>query len=106
MKRHPLATLLLTLVTVLVFVLLYGPIFIPIVTSFFTVKYGAVDWSQMNLDAYAKLTVLILRSIAVVAIPAHCERRCYASGYLRRIPEKRNHIFARSYGRAVWHPCR
>jgi ABC-type spermidine/putrescine transport system permease subunit II len=56
MKRHPLATLLLSLVTLLVFVLLYGPIFIPIVTSFFTVKYGSVDWSQMNLDAYAKLT--------------------------------------------------
>jgi putative spermidine/putrescine transport system permease protein/spermidine/putrescine transport system permease protein len=56
MKRHPLATLLLSLVTLLVFILLYGPIFIPIVTSFFTVKYGSVDWSQMNLDAYAKLT--------------------------------------------------
>jgi len=55
MKRHPLATVLLSLVTLLVFVLLYGPIFIPIVTSFFTVKYGSVDWSQMNLDAYAKL---------------------------------------------------
>jgi putative spermidine/putrescine transport system permease protein/spermidine/putrescine transport system permease protein len=55
MKRSPLATLLLSLVTVLVFILLYGPIFIPIVTSFFTVKYGSVDWSQMNLDAYAKL---------------------------------------------------
>jgi putative spermidine/putrescine transport system permease protein/spermidine/putrescine transport system permease protein len=56
MKRHPLATLLLSLVTLLVFVLLYGPIFIPIVTSFFTVKFGAVDWTRMNLDAYAKLT--------------------------------------------------
>jgi ABC-type spermidine/putrescine transport system permease subunit II len=56
MKRHPLATAVLSLVTLLVFVLLYGPIFIPIVTSFFTVKYGSVDWSQMNLDAYAKLT--------------------------------------------------
>jgi putative spermidine/putrescine transport system permease protein/spermidine/putrescine transport system permease protein len=56
MKRHPLATLLLSLITLLVFILLYGPIFIPIVTSFFTVKYGSVDWSQMNLDAYAKLT--------------------------------------------------
>ncbi len=56
MKRHPVATLLLGLVTVLVFVLLYGPIFIPIVSSFFTVKYGAVDWSQVNLDAYRKLT--------------------------------------------------
>jgi putative spermidine/putrescine transport system permease protein/spermidine/putrescine transport system permease protein len=56
MRRHPLATLLLSLVTLLVFILLYGPIFIPIVTSFFTVKYGSVDWSQMNLDAYGKLT--------------------------------------------------
>lgn len=56
MKRHPLATVLLSLVTLLVFVLLYGPIFIPIVTSFFTVKFGAVDWTRMNLDAYAKLT--------------------------------------------------
>jgi putative spermidine/putrescine transport system permease protein/spermidine/putrescine transport system permease protein len=37
-------------------VLLYGPIFIPIVTSFFTVKYGSVDWSAINLDAYVKLT--------------------------------------------------
>jgi putative spermidine/putrescine transport system permease protein/spermidine/putrescine transport system permease protein len=56
MKRHPLATLLLSAVTLLVFVLLYGPIFIPIVTSFFTVKYGSVDWSAINLDAYVKLT--------------------------------------------------
>ena len=56
MKRSPLATLLLSLITLLVFILLYGPIFIPIVTSFFTVKFGSVDWSQMNLDAYAKLT--------------------------------------------------
>jgi ABC-type spermidine/putrescine transport system permease subunit II len=55
-KRHPLATILLGCITLLVFILLYGPIFIPIVTSFFTVKYGSVDWSQMNLDAYAKLT--------------------------------------------------
>jgi putative spermidine/putrescine transport system permease protein/spermidine/putrescine transport system permease protein len=56
MKRHPFATLCLAGVTLLVFVLLYGPIFIPIVTSFFTVKYGAVDWSQPTLDAYVKLT--------------------------------------------------
>ena len=56
MKRHPIATLVLVLVTVLVFVLLYGPIFIPIVTSFFNVKYGQVDWSQMTVSAYQKLT--------------------------------------------------
>jgi putative spermidine/putrescine transport system permease protein/spermidine/putrescine transport system permease protein len=56
MKRHPLATLALVLVTALVFVLLYGPIFIPIVTSFFNVKYGDVNWSQPSLDAYQKLT--------------------------------------------------
>ncbi|HVO03290.1 MAG TPA: ABC transporter permease [Candidatus Cybelea sp.] len=56
MRRHPLATIALSLVTVLVFILLYGPIFIPIVTSFFTVKYGTVDWNQLSLDAYRKLT--------------------------------------------------
>ena len=56
MKRHPLATLGLILITALVFVLLYGPIFIPIVTSLFNVKYGAVIWDQPSLDAYRKLT--------------------------------------------------
>lgn len=56
MRRHPLATLALILVTILVFVLLYGPIFIPIVTSFFNVKYGSVNWDQPSLDAYLKLT--------------------------------------------------
>ena len=56
MKRHPLATLGLVLVTALVFVLLYGPIFIPIVTSFFNVKYGTVNWDQPTLDSYQKLT--------------------------------------------------
>lgn len=55
MRRHPVGTAVLAFVTLLVFILLYGPIFIPIVTSFFTVKYGSVDWSQMNLDAYGKL---------------------------------------------------
>jgi ABC-type spermidine/putrescine transport system permease subunit II len=55
-KRHPLATLGLVLVTALVFVLLYGPIFIPIVTSLFNVKYGSVNWDQPSLDAYRKLT--------------------------------------------------
>jgi putative spermidine/putrescine transport system permease protein/spermidine/putrescine transport system permease protein len=55
-RRHPLATIGLVLVTALVFVLLYGPIFIPIVTSFFNVKYGTVNWDQPSLDAYQKLT--------------------------------------------------
>jgi putative spermidine/putrescine transport system permease protein/spermidine/putrescine transport system permease protein len=55
MKRHPFATAALSIVTGIVFVILYGPIFVPIISSFFTVKYGQVDWSQPNLDAYAKL---------------------------------------------------
>lgn len=55
MKRHPLATTALSIVTGIVFIILYGPIFVPIISSFFTVKYGQVDWSQPNLDAYAKL---------------------------------------------------
>ena len=56
MRHNRFALLMLGFVTLVVFVLLYGPIFIPIVTSFFTVKYGSVDWSQVNLDAYQKLT--------------------------------------------------
>ena len=43
-------------ITGLVFILLYGPIFVPIVSSFFNVKQGQIDWSAANLDAYVRLT--------------------------------------------------
>jgi putative spermidine/putrescine transport system permease protein/spermidine/putrescine transport system permease protein len=50
------ATFLLVVVTAVVFVFLYGPLTIPVVSSFFTVSHGAVDWSQPTLAAYAALT--------------------------------------------------
>lgn len=54
MKRA--GTILLVAVTALVFALLYGPLLVPIVSSFFTVSHGAVDWSQPTASAYAALT--------------------------------------------------
>jgi putative spermidine/putrescine transport system permease protein/spermidine/putrescine transport system permease protein len=55
MKRSPLVNALLIIVTTLVFILLYGPIFVPIVSSFFSVKQGQIDWSAANLDSYTTL---------------------------------------------------
>src|SRR5260221_2778144 len=55
MKRVSHGTIGLGLLTAMVFAILYGPIFVPIVSSFFTVKYGQVDWSNANLDAYGLL---------------------------------------------------
>jgi ABC-type spermidine/putrescine transport system permease subunit II len=55
MTRSPVALSLLALVTGLVFIILYGPIFVPIVSSFFQVKFGRVDFSQPTLDAYVVL---------------------------------------------------
>ncbi len=55
MTRSPVALSGLALVTGLVFVILYGPIFVPIVSSFFEVKQGSVDWSQATFGAYAAL---------------------------------------------------
>ena len=51
-----LGTTFLMAVTALVFVLLYGPLAVPIVSSFFAVGHGAVDWSRPTLSAYAALT--------------------------------------------------
>jgi ABC-type spermidine/putrescine transport system permease subunit II len=42
-------------VTGLVFAVLYGPIFVPIVSSFFQVKFGRVDFSQPTWDGYSAL---------------------------------------------------
>ena len=55
MKRLSLGRIGLGTLTGFVFIILYGPIFVPIISSFFTVKYGQVDWSNANLDAYALL---------------------------------------------------
>ena len=55
MKKVSFGAIGLGLLTGLVFIILYGPIFVPIISSFFTVKYGQVDWSNANLDAYRLL---------------------------------------------------
>ena len=84
MKRNPLTTALLCLITGIVFVILYGPIFVPIVSSFFTVKYGQVDWSHPNTDSYVELlgndgiqtalenTLLVGGSAVVLALLLGC----------------------------------
>lgn len=56
MKLSPFATALLTLLTALVFIMLYGPILIPIISSFFTISHGEVQWDDPSLSAYWALT--------------------------------------------------
>ncbi|MDQ0474252.1 ABC transporter permease [Labrys wisconsinensis] len=57
MRRADLAAAaLLAGLTTIVFVLLYGPLMVPILSSFFAVSHGTVDWSQPTLSAYAALT--------------------------------------------------
>jgi ABC-type spermidine/putrescine transport system permease subunit II len=46
---------LLVAVTTLVFVLLYGPLAVPILSSFFEISRGTVDWSRPSLSAYVAL---------------------------------------------------
>jgi ABC-type spermidine/putrescine transport system permease subunit II len=53
---NTLTTAFLALLTLLVFVLLYGPLLVPIVSSFFAVSHGSVDWSQPTTAAYSALT--------------------------------------------------
>lgn len=55
MKRSLLASLVLGLITALVFALLYGPILVSVVSSFFTIQRGTIDWDTFNLGAYVKL---------------------------------------------------
>ncbi len=49
------ATGLLAAITASVFVLLYGPLVIPILTSFFTVSHGDVQWNEPSLSSYQAL---------------------------------------------------
>lgn len=49
------ATAILVGLTAVVFVLLYGPLLVPIISSFFAVSHGAVDWSQPTTSAYTAL---------------------------------------------------
>lgn len=45
----------LTVVTGAVFVLLYGPLLIPILSSFFDISHGDVQWNDPSLSSYAAL---------------------------------------------------
>ena len=56
MIRSRLATIVLAIITGFVFVILYGPIFVPIVSSFFVVKGGNVQWDQTTFSAYVALS--------------------------------------------------
>jgi putative spermidine/putrescine transport system permease protein len=49
------STLFLWAATLLVALLLYSPLFVPILSSVFTVSHGTVDWSKPTLSAYEKL---------------------------------------------------
>jgi ABC-type spermidine/putrescine transport system permease subunit II len=46
----------LSLLTAVVFILLYGPLLVPIISSFFTVAHGDVDWASPSLSSYEALT--------------------------------------------------
>ncbi|MEX2009960.1 MAG: hypothetical protein WEC41_07190, partial [Dongiaceae bacterium] len=68
-------TALLIAVTAIVFIILYGPIVVPIASSFFVVRHGAVSWDQPSLAAYGALvgneSVLeALRNTMIVGLAA------------------------------------
>jgi ABC-type spermidine/putrescine transport system permease subunit II len=49
------ALIVLACLTGFVFLLLYGPLLLPIISSFFMVKQGAMLWDQPTLQAYGTL---------------------------------------------------
>lgn len=49
------STIFLAAITTLVAVLLYSPLFVPIVSSFFAISHGNVDWSSPTLATYVAL---------------------------------------------------
>ncbi|MER9653806.1 ABC transporter permease [Mesorhizobium sp. M0152] len=49
------STIFLAAITTLVAVLLYSPLFVPIVSSFFAVSHGSVDWSSPTVSTYVAL---------------------------------------------------
>jgi len=67
------ATIFLAAITTLVAVLLYSPLFVPIVSSFFTISHGDVDWSSPTLSTYRALAgnddiLAALRTTLIVGI--------------------------------------
>ena len=68
-----LSTIFLAAITALVAVLLYSPLFVPIVSSFFTVSHGDVDWSSPTISTYASLAqnhdiLAALRTTLIVGV--------------------------------------
>lgn len=68
-----LSTVLLAAITTLVAVLLYSPLFVPIVSSFFTISHGDVDWSSPTLSTYVALAenhdiLAALRTTLIVGV--------------------------------------
>ncbi|TGV79336.1 ABC transporter permease, partial [Mesorhizobium sp. M2D.F.Ca.ET.145.01.1.1] len=67
------STIFLAAITSLVAVLLYSPLFVPIVSSFFIVSHGNVDWSSPTLSTYVALAgnhdiLAALRTTLVVGV--------------------------------------
>jgi putative spermidine/putrescine transport system permease protein len=68
-----LSTIFLAALTTLVAVLLYSPLFVPIVSSFFTIAHGEVDWSSPTVSTYVALAenhdiLAALRTTLIVGV--------------------------------------
>ncbi|RUZ73279.1 ABC transporter permease [Mesorhizobium sp. M7A.F.Ca.US.006.01.1.1] len=68
-----LSTIFLAAITTLVAILLYSPLFVPIVSSFFTISHGSVDWSSPTLSTYVALAenhdiLVALRTTLIVGV--------------------------------------
>ncbi|MER8570975.1 ABC transporter permease [Mesorhizobium sp. M1409] len=68
-----LSTIFLAAIMTLVAVLLYSPLFVPIVSSFFTISHGSVDWSSPTLSTYVALAenhdiLVALRTTLIVGV--------------------------------------
>ncbi len=71
--RSNLPTVLLAGITALVAILLYSPLFVPILSSFFDLNHGQVDWSQPTLSSYKALAensdvLAALRATLIVGV--------------------------------------
>ncbi|TPL73556.1 ABC transporter permease [Mesorhizobium sp. B2-3-15] len=67
------STIFLAAITTLVAVLLYSPLFVPIVSSFFTISHGNVDWSSPTFSTYVALAenhdiLTALRTTLIVGV--------------------------------------
>ena len=75
MKLSPLALTLLSAVAALVFAMLYGPLLIPLISSFFNVAHGEVQWDQPSFSAYQDLAnntgiLIAVRNTLIVGFSA------------------------------------